>query len=314
MIEDFLEVVKQITGNAPPQSEIVPGKLIRFATSDKRGDESGWCKIFPDGEGGVFGCWRQGISETWQARQVTTPKDRAVFIEKVKQAREEAAKIEAEQRAECRKKSAELWEKGRDVDAKHPYIVAKGIKPYGARQLKESLLIPVRDSAGILHGLQFIGPDGEKKFKTGSAVAGCYLAIGKPDGKLLIAEGYATAATLHEITGHAVACAFNAGNLKPAAEALRARLPDVTLIICADNDHATEGNPGLTKATEAARAVGGLLAIPVFPDTGMTKDTDFNDLARLSGPEDVKAAIGAAEIPSPVQNPWCSPVNTRRCC
>ena len=136
------------------------------------------------------------------------------------------------------------------------------------KQYKTALLVPVRDAAGTLHGLQFIGPDGVKRFKTGTAVAGCYHAIGKPNGKILIAEGYATGATLHEITGYAVACAFNAGNLKPVAEALRVKYPNAELVLCADDDHLIDGNPGLTKATEAARAVGGLLAVPVFPETG----------------------------------------------
>lgn len=219
----FLETIMQTTGGAPSPSEIVPGKLIRFPTSDRRGDEAGWCKQFPDGEGGVFGCWRQGISETWQAQTPRSPEDRVAFAEKVRQAREEAAKIEAELRSECRKKSAELWGKGRDVDAKHPYIVAKRIKPYGLKQLRDMLMVPVRDTAGTLHGLQFIMPDGSKRFKTGTAVAGCYHGIGKPNGRLYIVEGYATGASVHEATGEAVAIAFNAGNLKPVAEALRGK-------------------------------------------------------------------------------------------
>ena len=294
--EHFKAAILKALGAAP--AEIIPGKFTRFPTSDKRGDESGWCKLFQDGEGGVFGCWRQGISETWQAGRQRTDGEQAAFLLRAKQAREEAAKIEAEQRAECRKKSAELWERAREVEASHPYIQAKQIKPNGIRQLKESLLVPVRDSAGTLHGLQFIGPDGVKKFKTGTAVAGCYHAMGKPNGKLLIAEGYATAATLHEITGYAVACAFNAGNLKSVAEALRAKFPDSALIVCADDDHATEGNPGVTKATEAAQAVDGYLATPCFPDLRGPKDTDYNDLAQLAGLEAVKASIEAAVMPN----------------
>lgn len=295
----FIEAIQGATGGAPSLAEITPGKLTRFATSDRRGDENGWCKLFEDGEGGVFGCWRQGISESWQARQPTTQEDKAAFRAKIEKAREEAKRLQEQERAECRKKSEELWNKGRDVAADHPYLLAKGIKPYGARQLKQSLLIPVRDVSGTLHGLQTITPDGSKIFKKGTAVTGCYHAIGKPNGKLLIAEGFATAATLHEITGHAVAVAFNAGNLKPVAEALRAKLPDTVLIVCADDDHATEGNTGLTKGTEATRAVNGLLAVPVFPPTRGEKDTDFNDLAKLATPEAVRACIESAAAPTP---------------
>lgn len=212
----------------------------------------------------------------------------------MKQAQEEAAIIESEIRASCREKSADLWDKARDVDMKHPYLAAKTIRPFGIRQLRESLLVPVRDAAGTLHGLQFILPDGTKRFKSGTAVTGCYHALGRPNGRILIAEGFATGATLHEITGHAVACAFNAGNLKAVAEALKRKYPDTVLFICADDDQATAGNPGLTKASEAARAVDGLLVVPCFPDTRKQQDTDFNDLARLAGTEAVRNSIDMA--------------------
>ncbi|MFH1026417.1 MAG: DUF3631 domain-containing protein [Pseudomonadota bacterium] len=305
-VEQFIETIRSATGGAPAHGALVPGKMIRFATSDRRGDLSGWCKLFVDNEGGVFGCWRQGKSDDWQSRKNRLPGEQAAFQVRVKQAKAEAASIEAELRAKCRNKSAELWEKGHDVEARHPYLSAKEVCPFGIRQLRESLLIPVRDIQGTLHGLQFIMPDGTKRFKSGTAVTGCYHAIGKANGKILITEGYATGASLHEITGHAVACAFSAGNLKPVAMALREKYPDTVLVICADDDHLTEGNPGLTKATEAARTVGGLLAIPRFPATRKDNDTDFNDLARLTGPETVAACIEAAavpadEIPSPVE-------------
>jgi len=292
--EHFAAAIRASLGKAPSPSNIVPGKLLRFATCDRKGDEAGWCKLFDDGEGGVFGCWRQGISETWQAGTPRSADQQAAFLIHVKQAKEEAAMIEEQIRADCRKTSAMLWEKCRDVEVKHPYLTAKGIKPWGIKQLKESLVVPVRDTTNILRSLQFIMPDGSKKFKIGTAVSGCYHAIGKPNGKILIAEGYATGATLHEITGHAVACAFTAGNLKSVAEALRDKYPDTVLVICADDDHATEGNPGVRKATEAARVVSGLLAVPCFPATRIEKDTDFNDLYRLEGGEAVRKQIEQA--------------------
>ncbi len=158
-------------------------------------------------------------------------------------------------------------------------------------------MVPVRDTRGELHGLQFIMPDGTKRFKSGTALTGCYQAMGKPDGRILIAEGYATGATLHEVTDRAVACAFSSANLKSVAEALKRKYPGAILVICADDDHATEGNPGLTEATEAAQAVNGLLAVPCFPAARGANDTDFNDLARVSGPQAVKECIEMAQKP-----------------
>ena len=96
---------------------------------------------------------------------------------------------------------------------------------------------------------------------------------------ILICEGFATGATLHEETGHPVLCAMNAGNLLPVATAARSAWACAELVICADNDRQTEGNPGLTYATAAAKATGAKLIVPEFPEG--VAGSDFNDLAML---------------------------------
>ena len=142
--------------------------------------------------------------------------------------------------------------------------------------------------------MQFIYPDGSKKFKTGTNKTGHFYKIGKSkNNTVLICEGYATGASLHQATGHCVVIAFDAGNLLAVAQVIRAKCSDYKIIICADDDHTTEGNPGLTKATEAARAVGGLLAVPVFQDAA-TRGTDFNDLHQAEGLKTVHQYIEAA--------------------
>jgi putative DNA primase/helicase len=293
-------------GIEPPADIIADSELHRFTVpGDKSRSDNGWyCFHADEPAAGAFGCWKRGISGTWCSMEPSTmtATEKAGYSAKLEAMKRQREADRQAVQAECRKKSAELWQAAHDIDAEHLYIKAKQIKPYGVKQLKESLLVPVRNSAGNLNGLQFIGPDGVKKFKTGTAVAGCYLSIGKPNGKVLIAEGYATGATLHEVTGQAVAVAFDCGNLKPVAAALRAKYPALEIIICGDDDHGTDGNPGLTKATEAARAVNGLLAVPVFPDNRGPKDSDFNDMARLSGAEIVRACIDQATAfvtPSP---------------
>ena len=113
------------------------------------------------------------------------------------------------------------------------------------------------DAAGVLHSLQFIGADGTKRFLRGGHVAGCFFTIAdKAQGPLVIAEGCATGASVHEATGFAVVCAMNAGNLKAVAEALRAKWPEREIVIAADNDAWTDGNPGVAKATTAAKGIG----------------------------------------------------------
>ncbi|MGQ0501425.1 MAG: DUF927 domain-containing protein [Panacagrimonas sp.] len=244
---------------------------------------------------GEFGTWRDaGASHTWHANigRELSAAEQAQTRQRIEAARAaRAAALDAE-REKGRKKAARLWAEARpSVRVTHPYLAKKCVRAYGIRQLGEQLLIPVRDTAGELFGLQFVQPDGSKKFGTGTAKAGRYHAIGKPKaGAVLgIAEGYATGATVHELTGWPVAVAFDAGNLLPVAVALRAKLPDVRLVILADNDHGTTGNPGQTKAHEAAAAVGGIVIAPEFEpgDTG----TDWNDLCAAWGAERARAAL-----------------------
>lgn len=64
-LQDFRAVILSALGHAPEVIE--PGRFHRFGTNDRRGDDAGWCKLFEDMRGGVFGCYRQGVSERWSA-------------------------------------------------------------------------------------------------------------------------------------------------------------------------------------------------------------------------------------------------------
>ena len=118
-------------------------------------------------------------------------------------------------------------------------------------------------------------------------------------GPLCLSEGFATGASIHEATNYPVAVAFNAGNLGPVAHALQARFPNSRLIVCADDDAVTDGNPGLTAANDAVRAVAGLLlAVPEFGSDRDPAWTDFNDLTLHRGREAVRRAIAIAKAPA----------------
>ncbi|QOK90893.1 DUF3631 domain-containing protein [Ralstonia pseudosolanacearum] len=285
-----------------PGEVVDDGKLYRFDGPDeKRGKRSAWYVLHADGlPAGSFGDWRTGLSETWCAKsdRAMTEAERQAHRQRIEQAKAEAAAERAKVVEEAAVKCAELWNIAANVDGGHAYIERKGIKPAGAKQLRDALLIPLRDTDGVLHSLQFIQPDGSKRFKTGGAVAGCYCAIGGkpgPDTPLLICEGWATACSLHEATGYPVAAAMNAGNLLAVAQALRAKLPDVRMILCADDDIETAGNPGRTRAREAAQVVGARLAVPDFGPERPDGATDFNDLAVACGHGAVLDCIEAAK-------------------
>ncbi|MEO6422846.1 MAG: toprim domain-containing protein [Candidatus Nitrotoga sp.] len=116
---------------------------------------------------------------------------------------------------------------------------------------------------GKITSLQFINAEGEKRFLHGGEKG--YFVIGKiePGKTACICEGYATGASIYEATGHAVIVAFDAGNMKKIALALRTKYPDLKIILCADDD---ESGTGQRKATEAAQFVGGLVAMPLFSE------------------------------------------------
>ncbi|HQT01172.1 MAG: hypothetical protein B7Y26_08845 [Hydrogenophilales bacterium 16-64-46] len=250
---------------------VADGRIHRFRVEgDKAGSRNGWCVLYADPVGhGAFGSWRTGESHTWRAesKNFMTPAELAEQRRQFEAMRRQRTEEEARVREEARSKAARLWDMTKPAEAAHPYLVRKGVKAWGVRQLRESLVIPARDAHGQLHTLQFIGRDGDKRFLSGGRIQACYCAIGRPADTLLLAEGYATAASLYESTGHATACAFNAGNLAPVARALRAKFPSLRIIVCADNDTQTPGNPGLTNAWEAARAVHGWVACPTFSES-----------------------------------------------
>ncbi|MCF8495533.1 MAG: toprim domain-containing protein [Alphaproteobacteria bacterium] len=256
------------------------GKLHRFTIqSDRAGSKNGWYVLYGDGlPAGSFGSWKTGFKGTWcaKAKNTLTAAEREEFRQRMDTARKAREAEEQGRRIAASEKALVIWKASPPAPDNHPYLVKKGVRNLGLRLYKETLVIPMRDSLGNLHSLQFIDGEGNKRFLSGGRKKGCYFAVGVPTESLCIAEGYATAASIHESTGLPVAVAFDAGNLEPVARALRAKFPEIEITLCADNDSKTPGNPGLTKAREAAAACGAFLAVP--PCAG-----DFNDLYRGAG-------------------------------
>jgi putative DNA primase/helicase len=192
------------------------------------------------------------------------------------------------------------------------YLVRKGVQAHGVRVLPGGvLLVPMRNAAGELQNLQRIAPvrpaDGgpDKRFLPGGRKSGLWHLIGSVDSAavLLVAEGYATAASLHEATGRPVAVAFDAGNLVHVVRALRELHPALPLLVCGDDDRATHArtgkNPGHDKARSAVRAGStaegpARMVLPTFPPEADEACSDFNDLASLAGAAAVRGQVQAA--------------------
>mgnify|MGYP000917474377 CR=1 FL=1 len=279
---------------------VADGKIQRCRIGDdKPGKKNGWYVLHLDGvAAGCFGSWKDGVTHNWcaKSRSDLTAEQDAEVRERISRARALREKEAEIFRARAAVKAVALFAKAGPVDAKHDYVVRKGVRPIGASQLKNMLVIPLEDIDGKLHSLQFIMPDGSKRFLTGGRKNGCFAWLGKPaknKTKLFVVEGWATGCSVREAigTGGAVVVCFDAGNLLPVCEALRGKYPDADIIICADDDYQTDGNPGITKAFAAAEAVGGVVAMPDFGIDRPAGATDFNDLHQHRGIDAVRESL-----------------------
>jgi putative DNA primase/helicase len=283
---------------------LIDGKLHRIKAGGDHSKNS-WYVLYPGSPvAGAFGCWKRDIKETWCERNGNLTREER---QNVRQRWQEAtSKLKAEtltRQKKARKIAAWFLDRSRRAVTMHPYLYRKRVKVFGnLREYCRRLVVPLRDSGGELHSLQFIDKDGTKNFLTGGRIAGCFFVLAdKAEGPLVICEGYATGASIYEATGHAVICAMNSGNLLEVAKAVRTVWPQREIIVAADNDQFTDGNPGLTKATAAAKAIGAKLAVPPF-DALVNKPTDFNDLAILQGLDAVGQQIGSAKVPGEIES------------
>lgn len=234
-----------------------------------------WRSIKPGGRTTIASVFYEARAAGWpddQPYREPTPEQTAIRRQHSVNAEAERLSLDTANAIESRA----VWDKSTPADAAHPYLVKKGVKPHNLRQHARPLTVPLVDMDGVLWNVQRIYPDGLKLFRPGRA-RGLFSPIGDwtEPSTVLICEGWATGASLHEQLGHPVLCAMNAGNLLPVAQAVRERWPHADIVVAGDDDRQTEGNPGRTAATKAALAARARLVFPAFgPDES---GSDFND-------------------------------------
>lgn len=278
MSNEFKDTIRA-AGLVPPDN-IAAGKIIAFAGLNKpKTNKAARCLLFPDRRGGWFMDYSTGLFEVWQAKRGReyTETERQAFREQCERDRlaREQALIEAQQQAAT--KARDIWQRATPADAMNAYLYRKQAQPHGTKtfhtgSLKGVLIAPLYDEVLSLVNLQFIQEDGTKRFLSGGKKSGCFWWIGKKSPTVLIAEGFATAASLHEATGHQAFIAFDAGNLANVAKIIRAKNPDAEIIIMGDNDESGTGNKA---AREAALVCGGKYLLP--PTVGH----DWNDALNM---------------------------------
>ena len=317
--EEFAEAMRSaglFTGsNAQGDHPIMDGKRHRVPVEGgKKGALDGFYVGHLDGHpAGRIINNKTGTDITWKSKGYALSdqekaKLQAEAAEKLAQRAAEQDKLQEATAQRVGRQMADLV----PVEQPTPYLQAKGIEAHAGvftDREGQKTYIPAFDADGKQWTMQYIQEDGTKRFAKDSKKEGCFHPVGGMDAlaaapALVIAEGYATAASLSEGLGHATVAAFDSGNLPHVARALREKFPDKPIVIAGDDDKAQEiergHNPGRAKAEEAAKAVGGKAIFPIFAPGEQQANpkgfTDFNDLANKSelGRDGLKRQVGAA--------------------
>lgn len=341
--DNYNDVMEQLRSGGLLVDSIEVGRLMRCKVEGSR-EKRGWYALheirLDNGKlalVGAFGQWHGAEKNTQKIELRKTDlsaEQRAAIRARIAEdrRRDDARRKREAQRAGIRARNA--WTKcaptwtppGGEPTATNDYLTRKQVHAHGVRfSSRGNLVIPLTDTHGNVHALQIIYHDpitkkrkGRDKdyWPAGVETRGRFFLLGAPGPIILVAEGYATAATLHEATGLPVAIAFAANNIMPVAQALHDRYRSARLLICADDDwlgtckaclkltftaddkctHCSADttllqNAGVVHSSAAALAVSGAWIAPVFTDRGMRKLTDYNDLAAETTPATVRVQI-----------------------
>lgn len=291
-------------GLTPPDDIWMDGKIHRFSSGTKgQGghDKAGWYLVFGDGvPAGRFGCWRAGMEVTWRAdvgRKLTDAEEMA-NMRRMAEARA-LRDAELERTREVAGQAIEIiWSGAQAAHPDHPYLARKGIGVHGARVTGDGrLVVPLYSKDGKLSSLQYIAHDGGKMYHSGAQSGGNFWMLGTMDepGPLYVAEGFATAATIHEVTKRPCVIAYSANSLPPVVGTLRELYGDAQdVVIVADND---KSGTGINHANQASAKHGARVVMP--PELG-----DANDYAQAGG--DLLALL----VPAGVADEWLVPADS----
>jgi putative DNA primase/helicase len=280
--EEFADFLKSLGCVLSGEHPIMDGKSHRISVEGEKysaNSGSGFYVGHLDGHpAGYAKNNKTGHEENWKAKgYVLNEEDKARLVAEAAaklQQREAELKRRQEQAAQ---RVATQMTKLVPAASPTPYMVAKGLDPqpgaFADREGKKTYL-PAIDADGKQWTMQYVREDGSKRFAKDSRKEGCFHIVGLGLDDLakapviVVAEGYATAATLRQTLGHATVSAFDSGNLAPVAQALHRKYPDKPIVVACDDDRhleLTHGvNPGRTKGDEAARLVGGVALLPIF--------------------------------------------------
>jgi len=256
---------------------VVDGKIQRFRPDwePKVKKKRAWYVLFPfktDSDNelivGSFGWFKGADTYTFnvslKSDVVLTQAEKTRFA-KEQDEKQELAKEERKKEIKATaKKAKDIWDK-LPTQGRSPYLQRKKVAAFNVRFTRGSIVLPVYGFDRVLSGLQFIDPEGNKKFLTGTVKKGKFCILGNsinPMEYMAVSEGYATGASVRMATNWIVFIAFDAGNLIHVAKAVREKYQQAKIVICGDDDLGNPDNPGRVKAEQAAKAVNGIAVFP----------------------------------------------------
>jgi putative DNA primase/helicase len=251
-----------------------------------------YAKESDNGDGWLFGDFVDGWNDSVFEKQAK-PLNAAQIRQRKREAekaRKKAAEIQAQMWQSTAQKALKLWQQAQAADS-HDYLSKKQIQAHGVKTAIyngiKHIVIPASDASGKIWTLQYIAPDGCKRFLSGGKKKGCFFIIGEPDKQIIVCEGFATGASINEATNCAVAVAFDKGNLESVAKAMLLKYPACRVAIAADNDikENAPDNVGLNEAARVAKIYNLTLFIPYLKNGCKC---DFNDVAVFEGLDAVK--------------------------
>ena len=234
-------------GIDPPSTIYMDGKIHRFKTNSKgssgAGDKTGWYICYSDNTpAGRFGDWRAGIEVSFRAdigRKFTAAEEMA-HSRRMSEAKAARDAELAKQHEVTEDVVTKIWADCTPANKDHPYLKKKGILVHGSRVTGDGrLVVPLLNKDGSLSTLQYISTDGGKLYHKGGATGGKFWPIGNAENPktIFIAEGFATAATIHETTGSICIVAYSASNIVPVTGIMRETYGATQdIVIVADND------------------------------------------------------------------------------
>lgn len=292
--EEFLNSIK--SAGVLENTVIADGQKHRIAVDgDKGKEQSGFYVLHSDGvANGYFMNNRTGEEIKWSSKEHSmTPEEKAEM-----KALYNAKKAEREQADKMLTEKAEkaIYAKfmNKETVSEHTYLSNKMIEPtsniYAGQD--STITIPLFNIDGRLKSAQYIDENGEKRFAKNTNKVGAFHIVDgsvsdlKYAKSVVIAEGYATAASINEALNNKdvkVIAAMSANNIEHTVKAITDKYPDMNIVIAADNDLINKvGNIGLNAANAVQNKYENVtVAVPKI--NGKEISGDFNDILSKNG-------------------------------